>query len=76
MIEKCVSELSNIRKMKSDLMEGKMINQNNLNLLIEKLNILESSIVDDDIIEIDEYNETPENEVEDYIKEKRSKEKT
>ncbi len=60
-IEKCVSELSKIRKIKNDLIEGKMINENNLNLLIEKLNILESSIVDEDIIEIDEYNDSDPN---------------
>ncbi len=73
-IEKCVSELSKIRKIKSELIEGKMINENNLNLLIEKLNLLESSIVDEDIIEIDEehtsnlLHNSPINESNDYNK--------
>lgn len=74
-IENCVSELSKIKKIKSDLIQGKIINENNLNLLIEKLNILESSIVDEDIIEIDEYtennsplNNSPINEANDYNK--------
>jgi ATP-dependent Lon protease len=53
-IEKCVSELSQIKKIKSDLIQENLINQNNLSLLIEKLNILESSIIDDDIIDIEE----------------------
>ncbi len=54
MIEKCVSELSQIKKIKSDLMNENLMNKNNLSLLIEKLNILESSIIDDDIIDIEE----------------------
>ncbi len=60
-IEKCVSELSQIKKIKSELINGKMINHNNLNLLIEKLNLLESVIVDDDIIEIDDEEDTNSN---------------
>ncbi len=60
MIEKCVSELSQIKKIKHDLINENMINQNNLSFLIEKLNILESTIIDDDIIDIEEEEEEKE----------------
>ncbi len=53
-LEKCISELSHIRKMKSELMEGNFINESNLQLLVEKLNLLESSIVDEEEYEVDE----------------------
>ncbi len=56
-LEKCISELSEIRKMKDQLIKGNMINENNLNLLFDKLNTLECSIVYEDDYDIDEEDE-------------------
>ncbi len=61
LLEKCITELSQIRKMKNDLMNENLVSENNLNLLIEKLNTLELTIIDEDEYEIDDQIKNDEN---------------
>jgi ATP-dependent Lon protease len=53
-LEKCILELSEIRKMKNQLLQSNMMNENNLKLLFDKLNTLECSIIYEDDYDIDE----------------------
>ncbi len=52
-LEKCISELSHIRRIKSELIKENRLNEESLNVLIEKLNILESAVIHEDDYDLD-----------------------